>query len=52
VRGLLDDRAYAIELRRGLLILLRAIEQRYSLGRPEERQAVPSGPRKAASPGK
>jgi hypothetical protein len=28
----MDDRAYAVELRRGLLIILRAIEQRYGLG--------------------
>lgn len=43
----MDDRAFWLEIRRGLLAIVRAIETRYPSGRADERQAPTSAPREA-----
>ena len=45
----MDDRAFAIEVRRGLIIILRAVEQRYGLGDQAARQTAASERREAAT---
>jgi hypothetical protein len=48
----MDERAFGIEVRRALLILLRAVEARYGLGSQEPRQPPASERREAALPRK
>jgi hypothetical protein len=45
-----SDRAIAVEIRRSLLIILRAIEAKYGLGPQEPRQTTTSGPREPITP--
>lgn len=45
----MDDRSFGIEVRRALLILLRAVEQRFGLGPQEPRQMPASERREPAT---